>query len=88
MEPAQGSHVVIGLTGFGTEVDGVKVSREHFIRAELPQSIGREDVQVLRRDLELLSGIAEQHPDDFTALTTPCSSTTSVPRPGSPGRSA
>jgi hypothetical protein len=63
-----GSQVVISLSGSDTEVDGVKISREQVFRAELPRSVSRQDIQVMRRDLELLAQIAEQHPDDFTDL--------------------
>ena len=68
MDGHYGSQVVISLSGSDAEVDGVKFSREQVFRAELPRSVSRQDIQVMRRDLELLAQIAEQHPDDFTAL--------------------
>ena len=68
MATTHGVHAVVGLTGFETESDGLRVSRERFARIELPQSIRREHIEVMRKDFEELARIAEQFPDDLVAL--------------------
>lgn len=63
-----GIQAVIGLTGFETDVGGMKLSAERFIRLQLPETITAEHVALMQKDLEALSCLARDYPDQVAAL--------------------
>ena len=59
---------VIGLTGFETQSGGVGIVTERIARVRLPERMSNEDVEVVRRDLEILAETVKDHGDRFLEL--------------------
>jgi hypothetical protein len=59
---------VIGLTGLEAQSGGLGIVMERFARVRLPERISSEDVEVMRRDLEILAETAKEHRDRFAEL--------------------
>ncbi len=58
--------MVIGLTGLTSESGGFTIQQDRVLKLEIPTDLG--DCEVVRRDFELLAGIAGQHPESLNAL--------------------
>jgi hypothetical protein len=68
MATSHAVQAVIGLTGFEAESGGVRMSKEHFARLDLPQSFTMEHIKLLQNDMAILSEMAEKYPEDMIAL--------------------
>jgi hypothetical protein len=60
--------VVIGLTGLEAESGDVNISQEQIFRIAMPASINSRHIELLRRDCEILAGIARDHPHTLVTL--------------------
>jgi hypothetical protein len=61
-------HVVIGLTGLEAESGDVRISQEQIFRIAMPASIESRHIELMRRDCEILAGIAREHPHTLVTL--------------------
>jgi hypothetical protein len=59
---------VIGLTGFVSQQRNIKMFNERFTRIELPEKFAPEHIEMMLKDLSLISEIAAKQPDDFLSL--------------------
>lgn len=60
--------LVAGLTGFEGLSGDVRLSGERLVRLEVPETFGREHVDLMQRDLEVMAGIAKRYPDELVKL--------------------
>ncbi len=63
-----GARLTIGVTGAPFESGGTRISRERFLRIDLPQGFTIEHTAQMQKDFEALSEIAGQHPEDVTKV--------------------
>ena len=65
MATEQSVQAVIGLSGFRTDSTGLPMSREHFIRLELPPRFDREHIWQAQKDFEILAKRAAEYPQEL-----------------------
>lgn len=65
---AQGLQAIVGLTGFALQQGDVRMFRERLTHIELPEKFTANHVALMRKDLAIISGIAEQQPEDLLSL--------------------
>lgn len=63
-----GARLTIGVTAAPLESGGTRVSRERFLRIDLPQGFTVEHAAQMQKDFEALSEIAAQHPEAVTQV--------------------
>jgi hypothetical protein len=56
------SQAVIGLTGVESQVAGMRLFAERFIRADLPSNISGEQLELMHNDLEAITAISRKNP--------------------------
>ena len=65
----QATHGVIGLTGASVKkIGGFSVSNDHIVRLEMPQTFKGEGIQRAINDLDILSKIFSEHPEESGEL--------------------
>jgi hypothetical protein len=63
-----GVRAVVGLTGLAGESGGVRVLQERMVKFELPAEFDEQHIEILRRDSELLAGLASRHGASLACL--------------------
>jgi hypothetical protein len=61
-------HLVVSLTGLEAESGDVQITHDHVFRVELPDTIDSKHVELLRRDCEIMAGVAMENPGSLMAL--------------------
>lgn len=60
--------LVLGVVGFGHDMEGFPLSTDHLTRLQLPSRLSSEDIDRMRTDFELLAGVLRDNPKEMADL--------------------